>query len=162
MPAYLSDRSDHRQLVAVTFKNEDGSWVNPGMIVKCRDLASEIVSMSARLPTANDPTALTKRDVLPFVIKNSYNLAVFKVTATPIEWMDFLLKLQQNKMTIRDVTAIKQAVESEFKQMYEDAVFDGVELPKDEDEARFQIFEGVKSITTYQGANGLTAKIEFH
>lgn len=150
MPVSVSDKEDNRRVVTASLRTPDGSYKDDRSVQAGYDAADETVRLSE--------SVLTRREMIPYVLENRYELAIWKSTADSDRWIEFTTQLQLNGATVRDINTVKQIIDQEFKKLLGDALADGYRDVLVAD--KIKILTGVRSVTSYNGGNGLTVKIE--
>lgn len=147
---YQSDILANKQLVRQSFFGDDGEIREPdNLLIKAgQEAVDEIVRMSRDL--------LLKRQVLTYANEKVMDLAAWKTWVTPMEWQSFLLHLSDNKVPVRDITAMKQAIDAQFQVFMTDILEE-----QQRDPAKWVDIDGVKSFTAQRDkSGGLRLQIE--
>jgi hypothetical protein len=110
---YLSDVDSNRALVSANFRDEKGQFKDYDQIQFVNDVVDELKERAAN--------NIARKTLIQFALESKYELALWKAVSPSHAWLAFTTHLQVNRVSVRDITTIKQIIDEEFKILLDDA-----------------------------------------
>lgn len=140
---YLSDDEGNKEIVKSLYF-ESG-------VKEPKEFAKDIVQKAYEAQSLMVDASLTserRQKIQTTALDHAFDIAVWKALTDRTSWNYFLAELKANKVTVRDIEAIKRIVEEQFQLMLEEAL-----------ENNYIVIHNIKSFTVDYKRDGISLRI---